>query len=107
DEDKPAARAFVHIDEIGASTSVDGAGRFTIRQVPAARPLTITATSDSGAAATASRYHVAINAGETLDVGSLDLAVCPPAATSLDYTNDAPARNFENGDWPSSGWGDR
>src|SRR5438270_10817307 len=53
DEDKPAARAFVHIDEIGASTSVDGAGRFTIRQVPAARPLTITATSDSGAAATA------------------------------------------------------
>jgi len=76
DEDQPAARALVQIDGLGMSTAVAGNGQFTLTGVPTTRPLTITATSDANGAR-ASRYNVTVHAGETLDIGSLDLSVCP------------------------------
>jgi hypothetical protein len=77
-EDAPAAHAVVNVDGLAISTHTDGAGTFQL-SVPAAQPFTLDASTGDGAFQ-ASRYNVVVRAGETLDVGSIDLAVCPSPA---------------------------
>jgi hypothetical protein len=91
-EDTPAPAILVTADGTHVQTLTDGAGRFTLVGVPAGQTLRIEALTDPQGSATASRFNVNVQSGETLDIGSMDLAVCgqpaQPAATPLDQPAD-------------------
>jgi hypothetical protein len=77
-EETPAAHVLVGIDGTDLSARTDGAGIFRLVGVPSGQPLTINASVDGSGSVMTSRYNVVVQGGETLDIGSLDLAVCPP-----------------------------
>jgi hypothetical protein len=64
------------VEGINVATHTGSDGSFTLSGVPAVTDLTTDAMADSGAVVS-SRYHVDVQAGQTLDIGSLDLAICP------------------------------
>jgi hypothetical protein len=76
----------VAAEGINVQTTTDGGGKFTLSNVPAAQPLTIDAVADPEASVVASRFNVVVQAGQTLDIGSIDLEVCgqPEMATPSD-----------------------
>jgi hypothetical protein len=76
----PAANATVAVEGIKVATHTGSDGSFTLTGVPAVTDLTVNAMTDSGAVVS-SRYHVDVRAGQTLDIGSLDLAFCPGPTT--------------------------
>lgn len=76
DEIAPASQALVTIPGSGLSVRADGSGRFTLGQVPAGQELTVQASDPQGTV-TSSRPDISLQAGETLDIGNLDLAACP------------------------------
>jgi hypothetical protein len=76
----PATNATVVVEGINIATHTGSDGSFTLTGVPAVTDLTIDAITDSGAVVS-SRYHVDLQAGQTLDIGSLDLAICPRPTT--------------------------
>jgi hypothetical protein len=80
-EETSAKHATVAVDGIDLSTHTDGTGSFMLIGVPAGRSLTIDAVD---ASTTVSRYNVVVNAGETLDIGGLDLPACPQPAGDVD-----------------------
>jgi hypothetical protein len=83
----PAANAIVTLGVGNVETRTEGSGRFTLSNVPSQTSFTVDAQVDSQASATSSRYNVSVQPGETLDIGNLDLAVCPqPAAPPQDET---------------------
>jgi hypothetical protein len=58
--------------------------------VPAAHAFTVDAV-DPSSSAVASRFNVSVQPGETLDVGTLDLQVCPaPAMVDVTAPQDQP-----------------
>jgi hypothetical protein len=73
----PAINAVVAPEGLSLQTRTNSAGQFTLSNVPAARMLTIDAASDSQGTAETTRYNVAVQPGETLDIGSMDLVICP------------------------------
>jgi hypothetical protein len=77
----PAANATVAVEGVNVATHTGSDGSFTLTGVPAVPDLTIDALTDSGAVVS-SRYHVEVQAGQTLDIGSLDLAICPRPTTA-------------------------
>jgi hypothetical protein len=83
-EETHAGNIRVAIDSLPMSTHTDGAGKFTLRNVPPSQSFTISVVGSPDAFNTASRYNVAVQAGQTLDIGNLDLAVCSPS-TPADY----------------------
>ncbi len=76
-EDAPAARAVITIAGSDVSVRADEGGKFTLAQVPAGQALTVEAMSDPLGEVVSSRSDISLQAGETLDIGNLDLAVCP------------------------------
>jgi hypothetical protein len=87
-EETPAAHALVGIDGTELSARTDGAGVFRLVGVPSRQALTINASADGSGSVMASRYNVVVQGGETLDIGSLDLAVCPPKPVDLAPADD-------------------
>jgi hypothetical protein len=65
---------------MGLSTHTDGAGRFTLTAVPALQSFTVDALGNPGTASPVSRSNVLVQPGQTLDIGNLDLPVCPQPA---------------------------
>ena len=64
----------------------DGTGKFTLPQVPTGQALTIEALADPQGSVVASRSAITLTAGETLDIGNLDLAACPTPAPAAETT---------------------
>jgi hypothetical protein len=77
DEVTHASNVVVTIDGLGLSTHTDASGKFSLSGVPVAQGLTIEALGSPDAFTMASRYNVAVQAGQTVDIGNLDLSVCP------------------------------
>ncbi len=98
-EDSPAAHIVVAAEGINLQTLTDGAGKFNLIGLPAGHAFTIDAIADPEHSAVTSRFDVSVNAGETLDIGSMDLPICgqpvQPAPTqdqpTPDYNQEAPA----------------
>jgi hypothetical protein len=76
DELTHAANVRVAIEGLPLSTHTDGTGKFTLSNVPASQSFTLAAVGSPDAFSMASRANVAVQPGQTLDVGNLDLAVC-------------------------------
>ena len=68
--------ALVIIEGTDLSTHSDITGRFTL-VVPALEPLTINAMTGPEELVPAIRSDVTVEPGETLDIGHLDLMMCP------------------------------
>jgi hypothetical protein len=84
DEVTHAADIRVAVERAPLSTHTDGTGRFTLSGVPADQSLTIAAIGSLDAFSAASRANVAVQPGQTLDIGNLDLAVCSRPARDGD-----------------------
>jgi hypothetical protein len=80
-EDTPAANAAVAVEGLNIVTHTNSAGKFILSGVPGAQTFTIDALTDPTGAFVTSRYNVNVQPGQTLDIGSMDLAVCPPPAS--------------------------
>jgi hypothetical protein len=99
-EETPAANAAVSVEGLNLVTHTNTAGKFTLSGVPGAQTFTIDALTDPTGGFVTSRYNVNVQPGQTLDIGSMDLAVCPstPAApvqdqVPADYQQDNNANN--------------
>jgi hypothetical protein len=86
DEVTHAGNVVVMIEGLGLSTHTDAAGKFRLIGVPTAQGLTIDALGSPDAFTTASRSNVAVQAGQTVDIGNLDLSVCPSRGGSDDLS---------------------
>ena len=82
----PQATVAIAGTELVAHT--DGTGKFTLPQVPTGQSLTIQALSDPEGSVIATRSAITLTAGETLDIGNLDLAACPTPASPATTTPD-------------------
>jgi hypothetical protein len=87
DEITPAANAVVSIAGLNMETRTDGGGRFTLTNVPAGQPFRVDAATDQQQSFMSSRFYVVTEPGQTLDIGSMDVAVCPlPSSQPSDTT---------------------
>jgi hypothetical protein len=79
------ASARIAVEGTLLSTHTDSVGSFKLEGVPALQLLTVDAQRDALASAIASRPNVAVQPGETLDLGTLDVGACPapPAVTPI------------------------
>jgi hypothetical protein len=85
DELTPAAHIAVVAQGLELQTVTDGTGHFELTNLPTGQPITIQAVSDPEASVVVSRTSVTLVSGQTLDVGSMDLAVCgQPVAPQTD-----------------------
>jgi hypothetical protein len=76
DQTTPAAHISVGVPGANLNTVTDASGSFVISGVPALQNVSVVAVSDPEASVQTSRTNVAVQPGETLNVGSIDLAVC-------------------------------
>jgi len=88
DEITPAADALVFVHGLSVKTRTDTSGRFTLIDVPAGQGLTIDAAVDPQESFMTSRFNVVAEAGQTLDIGSVDLGICPSPSTPGVSTSD-------------------
>jgi hypothetical protein len=88
EEITPAANALVSVAGIGVVTRADSSGRFTLTDVPAGQPVRVDAATDPQNSWMSSRYNVVAQPGQLLDIGSVDLAACPPPGTPTPVTSD-------------------
>ena len=84
DEVTHASNIRVAIEGLPLSTHTDGTGKFTLSNVPASQSFTIDAVGSPDAFSVASRANVAVQPGQTLDIGNLDLTVCSRPAADRD-----------------------
>jgi hypothetical protein len=85
DEATPAAHILVVAQGLELQTVTDGTGHFALTNLPTSQPITIQAVSDPEASVVVSRTAVVLGAGQTLDIGSMDLAICgQPVAPQAD-----------------------
>jgi carboxypeptidase family protein len=85
DETTPAAHIVVQAEGLHLRTVTDESGHFMLSGVPTDVPITVEAIADPQASFIVERSNVTLSAGETLDIGSMDLAVCgQPAAPAGD-----------------------
>ena len=83
ERDVPADRAQVFIEGIDLTARTTDGGRFTLVGVPAMHVLTVEAIGDAGAPPGA-RSDITVEPGETLNIGTIDLSICPnPAPEDL------------------------
>jgi hypothetical protein len=104
-EDAPAQDIVVSASGISVKTLTDNTGRFELDGLPAGQSFTINAVADPEASWVASRYNVTVQAGQTLDIGSMDLGICgQPAQPSPtpDQQSDGQANNLTNADFGQS-----
>ena len=79
DEELPAGSILGVAEGMNLQTHTDAGGRFSLVGVPAAQTLTIDAMGD----AKASRDNVVVQPGEVLDIGSMDLSICPAPSVTV------------------------
>ena len=91
DEATPAAHIAVVVEGMNVKTVTDGAGRFVLTNVPVGPSLTVDAVGDVQTGIISSRFNVVAQAGQTLDIGSLDVAICTPPLTVPVDENPGPA----------------
>ena len=85
DEETPASHIVVVAQGLELQTVTDGTGHFALTNLPSDQPITIEAVSDPLASIVVSRGAIVLGSGQTLDVGSMDLAVCgQPVAPQSD-----------------------
>lgn len=77
DEATPASNIVVVAEGLNLETHTDDAGRFRLVGVPAGHALTV----DAVAEASASRFNIVVQSGEVLDIGSIDVPICPQPST--------------------------
>lgn len=77
DESTAAPHATIAVDGMNLTTSPDASGKFTLLNVPTGQLLNIDALADPSGNVSATRYNVSVSAGAVMDIGNLDLAVCP------------------------------
>ena len=82
DEITPAANAIVFVPAFNVETRTGSGGRFTLTDVPAGQQIRIDAATDQQHSSMSSRNYLVTEPGQTLDIGSLDLAVCPSPNTA-------------------------
>lgn len=87
DEVTPASNAVIFISALNMETRADSGGRFRLNDIPTGQPVRVDAANDLQQSSMNSRFNVVIEPGQTLDVGSIDIGVCPfpstpPADTS-------------------------
>jgi hypothetical protein len=90
-EDAPAAHIMVSVEGAHLQTLTDGTGSFTLSGVPAGQTFTIDAVADPQSSFVSSRYNISVQAGQTLDVGSLDLGICGQPQQPSPVPADQPA----------------
>jgi hypothetical protein len=76
DEETPAAHILVVAQGLELQTVTDGTGHFVLTNLPTGEPITVQAVSDPESSVVVSRTAVVLGAGQTLDIGSMDLAIC-------------------------------
>ena len=81
DEATPAGHILVVAQGLELQTVTDATGHFALTDLPASQSITIQAVSDPQASIVVSRTFVTLGSGETLDVGSMDIAVCGQPVT--------------------------
>jgi hypothetical protein len=89
-QEVPAGNVLVAVEGINLDTHTSGGGTFTLTGLPAAQSFTIDAISDPQASSVSSRGDITVEAGQTLDIGNIDLAVCPQPAAPTPTTDDQP-----------------
>jgi hypothetical protein len=77
-QDAPLAHVSVAVEGVNVTTRSADGGKFVL-VVPAAQAFTVDAI-DPSSSAVASLYNVSVKAGETLDVGTIELSGCPKPA---------------------------
>jgi hypothetical protein len=82
DEITPAGNAVVSVAAFNVETRTGSGGRFTLTDVPAGQRIRIDAATDKQQSSMSSRYDLVTEPGQTLDIGSIDLAVCPSPNTA-------------------------
>jgi hypothetical protein len=88
DELTPASHIVVVAQGIQLQTVTDDTGHYALTNLPSGTPITIEAVADPQASVVVSRGAVVLGSGQTLDVGSMDLAVCgQPAPPPTDDYN--------------------
>jgi hypothetical protein len=95
-EDAPASHIVVSAAGTQVQTVTDSTGKFTLLGVPANQTFNIVAIADPEASVTTSRFNVTVQSGETLDIGSIDLAVCGQPVPPAPVQDDGPA-DFSQG----------
>jgi carboxypeptidase family protein len=80
DEESAAPRAVISIEGMNLISRTDASGAFMLGGIPASQNLTLDASTDGF---TVSRYNITLQPGQTLDIGSLDLATCPRAPETI------------------------
>lgn len=88
----PLANASVWAEGLDHATSTAQGGRFTLIGVPAATMFTLDA-ADPFSPSVTSRYDVTVQPGETLDVGALNLQVCPAADEMMAPADEQPVED--------------
>jgi hypothetical protein len=88
DEITPAANAVVSVAGLNVETRASGGGQFRLSDVPAGQRVRIDAATDPQQSSMSSRFNVVVEPGQTLDIGSVDIAVCPPPSTPTVVTTD-------------------
>jgi hypothetical protein len=77
DATTPAANAVVSVAGLNGETRTDSSGRFALTDVPAGQSVRVDAATDPQQSSMSSRFNVVTDSGQTLDIGSLDIGVCP------------------------------
>jgi hypothetical protein len=99
DETTPAAHVVVAAEGVNLQTITDGGGKFTLLKVPAGHSFTIDALADPEASFVTSRFNVVVESAQTLDIGSMDLAVCGQPSAPASTEDQGPADSTtDNGD---------
>jgi hypothetical protein len=81
DEITPAANAVVSVSVLNMETRATSGGRFMLSNVPAGQSIRIDVAADPQQSFMSSRFDVVVAAGQTLDIGSVDIVACPPPST--------------------------
>jgi hypothetical protein len=84
----PAANAIISVPGSSIETRTSGGGRFELTNVPTGFQVTVDAASDTQGTSATSRFGVVAEADQTIDIGSMDIAVCPPPSTPQTDTSD-------------------
>jgi hypothetical protein len=95
-EDAPAAHITVAAEGLHLQTQTDGSGKFILVGLPALQTFTIDALADPQASFVTSRFNVVVHPGETLDIGSMDLAICGQPAQPAPMLDEQPTENSLN-----------
>jgi hypothetical protein len=102
-EEAPATNIVV--DAVGANlkTLTGSDGRFQLSGLAAGQTFTIAAIADPEASFVTSRYNVTVQAGQTVDIGSMDLGICgqptQPSSTQNGQSVGSQDSNQSNADF--------